>query len=153
DAVGLFVLEAPILRNLTKDNKDIEVGVMRYADYGLKFYGNVLLAHEDTIRSNPDLTRRFVAAALQGYDYALNDLDEAVAIFGKYPREPGPAKAKQELEIVKQLAYSDEAKANGIGTFAPKKVANSIDLISSGLGLKRNISPDEFYTPEFLPKK
>jgi NitT/TauT family transport system substrate-binding protein len=153
DAVGLFVLEAPILRNLTKDNKDIEVGVMRYADHGLKFYGNVLIAQEETIGANPDLTRRFVAATIKGFDYALNNLDEAVTIFGKYQREPGPAQAKQELELVKQLVYSEEARARGIGTFDPKKVALSIDLISQGLGLRRAISPDEYYTAEFLPKK
>jgi NitT/TauT family transport system substrate-binding protein len=153
DAVGLFVLEAPILRNLTKDNKDIEVGVMRYTDHGLKFYGNVLIAHEDTIKTNPDLTRRLVAATIQGFDYALNNMDEAVAIFGKYQRDPGPAQAKQELEIVKQLTYSEEAKASGIGAFDPKKVAASIDIISTGLGLKRAIAPDEYYTAEFLPKK
>jgi NitT/TauT family transport system substrate-binding protein len=153
DAVGLFVLEAPILRNLTKDNKDVEVGVMRYADHGLKFYGNVLIAQEDTIAGSPDLVRRFVAATLQGFEYALNNLDEAVAIFGKYQRDPGPAQARQELELVKQLAYSEEAKAHGIGAFDPKKVALSIELISQGLELKRTISAEEYYTPEFLPKK
>ena len=153
DAVGLFVLEAPILRNLTKDNKDIEVGVMRYADHGLKFYGNVLIGEEETIRANPDLTRRFVAATIKGFDYALNNMDEAVTIFGKYQREPGPAQAKEELQLVRDLVYSAEAKAYGIGTFDPAKVARSIDLISEGMGLKRKISPDEYYTPEFLPKK
>lgn len=153
DAVGLFVLEAPILRNLTKDNKDIEVGVMRYADHGLKFYGNVLIAQEETIRANPDLARRFVAATIKGFEYALNNMDEAVTIFGKYQRDPGPAQAKQELQLVKELVYSDEAKAHGIGTFDLKKAARSIDLVSEGMGLKRKISPDEYYTTEFLPKK
>ena len=153
DAVGLFVLEAPILRNLTKDNKDIEVGVMRYADHGLKFYGNVLIGEEETIRANPDLARRFVAATIKGFDYALNNMDEAVTIFGKYQREPGPAQAKEELQLVKELVYSAEAKARGIGTFDPEKAARSIDLVSEGMGLKRKISPDEYYTTEFLPKK
>ncbi len=153
DAVGLFVLEAPILRNLTKDNKDIEVGVMRYGDHGLKFYGNVLIGEEETIQANPDLTRRFVAATIKGFDYALNNMDEAVAIFGKYQREPGPAQAKEELQLVKELVYSAEAKAQGIGTFDPKKAARSVDLVSEGMGLKRKISSDEYYTTEFLPKK
>jgi NitT/TauT family transport system substrate-binding protein len=153
DAVGLFVLEAPILRNLTKDNKDIEVGVMRYADHGLKFYGNVLIAQEDTIRTSPDLTRRFVAATIKGFDHALNNLDEAVAIYGKYHREPGPAQAKQELELVKALVMSDEARARGIGTFDPKKVTLSIELISAGLGLKRAITPEEYHTAEFPPPR
>ena len=153
DAVGLFLLEVPVLRNLTKDNKDIEIGVMRYADHGLKFYGHALVAHEETIRANPDLARRFVAATIKGYDYAFKNIDEAVTIFGKYHRDPGPAEAKGQLQLAKELVYSDEAKAHGIGTFDLKKAARTIDLISEGLGLKRKISADEYYTTEFLPKK
>ena len=153
DAVALFVLETPILRNLTKDNREIEVGVMRFADHGMKLYAHALIAEEETIRANPDLVRRFVAATIKGFDYALNNMDEAIPSFGKYHREPGPVEAKDQLQFAKELIYSAEAKAKGIGTFDPGKVSMSIDLVSEGMNLKRKISPDEFYTTDFLPKR
>lgn len=153
DAAALFVLEVPLLRNLTKESKDVEIGFMRYADHGLKFYGSALIAHEETIKSSPDLVRRFVAATLKGYEYAVNNPDEAVAIFGKYQREPAAPQAKQELMLVKELALSEEAKAGGIGAIDPKKIQTTIDLVTEGLELKRKISPAELYTAGFLPKR
>jgi NitT/TauT family transport system substrate-binding protein len=153
DAVALFVLEVPLLMNLTKDSPDVQVAYMSYADHGLNFYGNALIANDDTIKSNPDLVRRFVAATIKGYDYAINHLDEAVAIFGKYQREPAAAQAKEELELVKDLVLSPEAKARGIGAVDPKKAQTTIDLVTSGLELKRKISPQELYTAQFLPKR
>jgi NitT/TauT family transport system substrate-binding protein len=153
DAVGLFVLEVPLLKELAKDNKDIDVGYMRYADYGLKFYGNGLIANEDMIRSNPDLTRRFVAATLRGFEYAFNNPDEAVAIFGKYQRDTPAPQVHEELLLVKDLGMSEEAKANGLGYIDPARAANTIELVTDGLQLKRKISPEEFYSSDFLPKR
>jgi NitT/TauT family transport system substrate-binding protein len=153
DAVGLFVVQVPLLRALTKDNRDIEVGYMRYADYGLKFYGNGLIAHEDMIQANPELTRRFVAATLRGYEYAVNNPDEAVAIFGKYQRDTPPPQVREELLLVKDLVYSEEARAHGIGTLDPAKVANTIELVTEGLELRRKLAPEELYTTQFLPSR
>jgi NitT/TauT family transport system substrate-binding protein len=42
-------------------------------DYGIHFYGDVLMTTDDLIARNPDLVRRFMRAALKGWTYAVEN--------------------------------------------------------------------------------
>ena len=61
-----------------------DVNIMLFADYGVKVYDDVLFATEDTMNNNPELVERFLRATLEGWQYAIENEEEAVDIVLKY---------------------------------------------------------------------
>lgn len=47
-------------------------------DYGWNFVGDSLITHRNMIERRPDLVRKFVAATLKGWEYALDHQDEII---------------------------------------------------------------------------
>ena len=59
------------------------------SDYGVGGYEGLVLAHERTIASDPELVRRFVAASQEGWRYAVEHPDEAAQLLLEWAPEPG----------------------------------------------------------------
>jgi NitT/TauT family transport system substrate-binding protein len=126
-------------------------GEFLYTDYGLDFYSNAVITHEDTIREKPDLVRRFTMAALRGLQYGLENPKEAVAILKKYAPENQEAIALEEWKVTSGLIMSPEAQRNGVGYMLPEKMKTTYDLVTAAF--KLNGSKDtaaNLYTNEFL---
>jgi PAS domain S-box-containing protein len=65
----------------------IQVTEILPSRYGVDFYGDSLFTHGNLIQRNPDLVRRFVAASLKGWQYALQHPEEiAQRIARELPR-------------------------------------------------------------------
>ncbi|MET0029689.1 MAG: EAL domain-containing protein [Candidatus Thiodiazotropha sp.] len=66
-----------------------EIGVkphfIKPRDYGIDFYGDVLVTREQEIRDHPQRVERFLRATLKGWSYALDHVEEMVdLILQKY---------------------------------------------------------------------
>jgi NitT/TauT family transport system substrate-binding protein len=64
-----------------------ELQVFHLYDYGLNFPEDGLYMMEETYENNPELARAFVTASLEGWQYAFEHPDEALAIVIRYMRE------------------------------------------------------------------
>lgn len=124
-----------------------------FADHGFEFYGNSLIASEETLEKNQDVTKRFLKATIKGLDYAFSNPDEAVELLRKSHPEVEAKPAKEELLLVKQLALSEEANKSGIGYMAEDKVKNTIEAMKKYMGLKGDVVPKDVYTNSMLPAK
>ena len=51
--------------------KGIQLNELNPAEYGLSFYGDTLYSTHEFVSKNPDITRRFVKASIEGWKYAL----------------------------------------------------------------------------------
>ena len=60
---------------------------MRYADYGIRSYSDVIFATGKTIRENPDLVRRYMRALARGMQYILDNPDETVQMVASFPEQ------------------------------------------------------------------
>jgi signal transduction histidine kinase/ABC-type nitrate/sulfonate/bicarbonate transport system substrate-binding protein len=49
----------------------IKVNILKPADYGVDFYGDVIFGLQRTIHNNEDITNKFKAATLKGWEYAM----------------------------------------------------------------------------------
>jgi NitT/TauT family transport system substrate-binding protein len=61
-----------------------EVRAFAYAAYGVEVVGYTIVASADTVKSQPDLVSRFVAATLKSWAYAVDHPDEALAALIKH---------------------------------------------------------------------
>ena len=135
------------------EKQGLHVQAMRFSDFGLVAYGNMLMTTDATINDKPDLVRRFTQATVKGLAYAFENPDEAAAVLQKLHREADPQFSKEELLGTRELAWSDEAKASGLGAISRDKIATTRDVVTAALSLKRVVPVDELYTTQFLPAR
>ncbi|HRC63326.1 MAG TPA: ABC transporter substrate-binding protein [Dehalococcoidia bacterium] len=95
----------------------VDVRVFDPADYGVATLGLTFLAHEDTVRGDPDLVRRFLRASMRGVEYAAAHVDEAVDITLRYANGADPGQQRYLLET----DLANARRADGIGRSSPEQ--------------------------------
>lgn len=147
DAVCEFITSGPKIVAQTPQ----KTSHFLYADFGFRAYANAVVVHEDMIRQNPDLVRRFVRAAMRGLDYAVKNPDEAIKALLKFQPENKPALAAEEWAVAASLIMTDEAKRNGVGYMDPERMAVTFDLVTSAFELNKNKDKVEnIFSNDFL---
>ena len=129
----------------------LTVKPMRFADFGLVAYGNAVTAHDDTIKQNPELIRRFLRATDKGLKWAFEHKQDAIAIIRKNNPEVHLEWGLEELEGLEALAWSPEAKKQGLGWIDRGKMAATIETVTKALKLPRKVELDEIYALDFHP--
>ncbi len=111
DAAVVFFFNDALLMQA----KGFPTGWLMFSDLGLKVYSTSLTVHEDVIKQNPGLVRRFTKAFVKGWTYSKAHPDEALAIFLKANPNVDPTYAKLKLPAVLGLTESADVKKNGLG--------------------------------------
>jgi NitT/TauT family transport system substrate-binding protein len=89
--VNIFALEV--------QQAGYQINIVYPDDYGIHFYGDVLITTDALIAENPDLVRRFTRAALEGWTYAVENPAAMGAFVQKYKLD-----ADADLEVAKMTA-------------------------------------------------
>jgi NitT/TauT family transport system substrate-binding protein len=144
DAIGQFTIGEPLLK---KHAAPKELVRLTYADAGLDFYSNGIVATEATISSRSDLVKRFVGATMRGLTDALAAPKEAAGILNKYHREVDAGIAAGEVEI---LQYLTSAPGHRMGVIDAKRVGQTISVVSGAFQLKSPVRPEDVYAPGFV---
>jgi NitT/TauT family transport system substrate-binding protein len=148
DAITSFWGTAPTLARLAK-TQGLTVNMLRWSDAGFELYSNGLLVGDDMIKSRPEKVRGFVQATLKGFQTSFDHPEEAVDILMEsYPTLDREV-AATELQIIKEMAFSEDAKQHGIGWINDKTMQMTIDAVAEVFGIEKP-SPSSVYTNEFL---
>lgn len=148
DAITNYIMEKPNLEKQAASQGGIND--FMYADWGLPLLSNAILVTDDYAHKDPTVVRAFVKASLRGFAYSFDHPDEAVNALLKHEPLLERNIARQELEMVKQLVLTDEARKQGLGYMDPAKVQSTISTVAKYYELKRVPKPAEIYTNEFL---
>jgi NitT/TauT family transport system substrate-binding protein len=143
--VGQFTVGEPMLRAQAAPKKLVRFA---FSDSGLNYYGNGLIATEATIKSRPDLVRRFVAATVKGMKAAFADPAEAGAIMHKHHPEVDVEVAKGETEAVAELA---DVKGKPLAQIDPSRIQTTLDVVNGAFKLKSPINAGDAYVAGFVP--
>ena len=146
DGIGQFTVGEPLLAIAAAPK---EVLGLPYADAGLDYYSNGIVAADETLRSNPELVRRFVRATLDGLKAAMANPQEAGEIMHRRHPEIDLRIAIEETEKVRQLAQQPNA---ALGSIDPARVQKTIDVVGSAFELKSRVATADVYAPGFLPE-
>ena len=144
--VGQFTVGEPLLRRQAAPAKLVRFA---FADAGVSFYGNGIIATDTTIATRPDIVRRFVAATIRGMQDAFADPEEAGRIMNKYHPAVDALVAKGETEAVAELA---EVKGQPLGMINPYKIEETIAAVTSVFTLKNRVTVRDMYEPGFVPQ-
>jgi NitT/TauT family transport system substrate-binding protein len=144
EAIGQFTVGEPRLK---KEAAPKELVELTYAAAGLDFYSNGIVASETTIKSNPDLVRRFVAATLRGLKDTLDNPQQAAEIMQKFHREIDVAMAAGELIKVRELAVIPNT---ALGSIIEKRAQSTIDVVAGAFDLKKPVMVQDVFESGFV---
>lgn len=144
NAIGQFTVGQPLLEAAVKPRKLVRLA---YKDGGLDYYGNGIVATEQTIKDNPALLKAFVRATLKGMRDAFANPAEAGAILNKYQKQISPEVGQGETELVKELAV---VPGQTLGAIDEARIKKTIDIMAKSYSLKQPVEAKEMYAPGFV---
>lgn len=127
-----------------------EAAAMLYSDFGLASYGNAIIVRDKTVADKPDLVRRFTDASLRGLAYALEHPEEAVDVLRKNNPEIDRAGALDELAAYKKIQDTADVKVHGFGHIDEKRLAETRDIVTKAISLKRTVPLEDIYSKGFV---
>lgn len=134
--------------------KDEDVVVLPYPQFGVKLYGNAIIASEDILKRNPEAVKAFLRAFTRGVKDVIADPDASVATVRE--RDPlmdsGLELRRLKLALASSVATAD-AKAEGFGEVSPPRLALMASQVNDAFGLKERIQPDRIFLSGMLPTK
>jgi NitT/TauT family transport system substrate-binding protein len=129
-----------------------DVVVFRYADSGLPFYGNGVVASPAMIAERGPQIAAFLRATIK----AMREIaaDPRIGIAAVKAQDP---LIDEEVELQRlRIALSENilterVAAYGIGEASEERLKASIEAVSASFGLSRTITPAELFDASFLP--
>lgn len=130
-------------------NFDLNFIPLNQFDKRLDYYTPVIISNETLLNDNPELAKKFMKATTEGYQFAIDNPEEAAKILVKHATE-----IDEELAIESQkfLAskYKDDAPRWGE---MKDEVWNNYTAFLKEYGLiNKDLKPEDAYTNEFLPQ-
>jgi NitT/TauT family transport system substrate-binding protein len=143
EAVSIYIANEPVQLKA----EGYELNEIRVADY-VQLASNGIITNETTIRSDPELVGRIVAAFLEGLADTMADPDGAYDISTKYVDELAQADRATQMEVLNRSI--ELWQTDSPGRSAPQAWANMRDtLLRMGL-LQASIDLDQAFTNEFI---
>ena len=126
-----------------------------YSDFGVNQVGYCMVTHNDLIKENPDLVKRFMKATIESYANAEKNPDAAVNAIGEilggsHNEDAGKAQAREVLDVTLGILYSKANKKKVLGLNVESDWEDMVSLMKEYNDLDKNAKASDFYTNEFI---
>jgi NitT/TauT family transport system substrate-binding protein len=131
-----------------------DVTVLQYPDYGVKLYGNVIIATPKILKENPAAVKAFLQAFTKG---AKDVITNPAAAIEYVKQRDGIINTELETRRLKlaidTVINSADARAEGFGQLNPGRLSLMASQVSDAFNTKTRINPDAVWNASFLPSK
>ncbi|CAN6484084.1 unnamed protein product [Victoria cruziana] len=129
-----------------------DVVVLPYADYGVKLYGNALIASPKLIKEQPELIKAFIKGFLKG---AKDVMANPAAAIETVKARDGIINVELETRRLKMaidtVVASADARKEGFGQVNPGRLSLMASQVSDAFGTKNRVDPAAVWTAALLP--
>jgi NitT/TauT family transport system substrate-binding protein len=126
-----------------------ELDNYRFADYGVPTVSTSIFASNSFIKDNPDVLRKFIAASLKGWSFALDNPAKTIQHLKAVFPEMNEKLATSELAAITPLFCSGGAKFLGKAEDAhwtrTQTLLSEVGLLPAGQ------DPKSYYSNDYLP--
>ena len=134
--------------------KTADIVVMPYADFGVKLYGNVIIASPKMVKDNSAAVKAFLSAFAKGAKEVMANPDAAIDFVKARDGIINVDLEKRRLRMaIDAVVASPDARAEGFGQVVPGRLALMASQVSDAYGTKTRIDPTTVWTDAFLPAK
>ena len=153
DAITGFTFTS-LLNLEARGVKAEDVVVLPYPDYGVKLYGNAIIASPKMLKENPAAVKAFLVAFAKGMKDVM--ANPAAAIADVKARD-GIVNVELETRRLKlaidTVINSPNARAEGFGQINGPRLSLMASQVSDAFNTKSRVNPDVVWNGSFLPTK
>lgn len=146
DVMAAYLIDQPLIA----EDRGHGTTIIRPADYGVNFYGDVLFTSNDLIQNNPDLVQGFVDATLAGWEYALENVGESVSHTLLYVEDDVGISESHQQRMLQASIPLIKPGGMEVGQMSHDKWTESYELLLGSKIIDSEIDVSESYTTEFL---
>ena len=151
DAITGFTFTS-LLNIEARGVKAADVTVLPYADFGVKLYGNAIIATPKILKENPAAVKAFLAAFTKGAKDVIADPAKAIeavkARDGIINTELETRRLKLAIDTV---INSPDARAEGFGQAHGARLSLMASQVSDAFGTKTRVKVEDIWNGSFLP--
>ena len=153
DAITGFTFTS-LLNLEARGVKAEDVVVLPYPDYGVKLYGNAIIASPKLLKENPAAVKAFLVAFAKGMKDVM--ANPAAAIADVKARD-GIVNVELETRRLKlaidTVINSPNARAEGFGQINGPRLSLMASQVSDAFNTKNRVNPDVIWNGSYLPTK
>ena len=132
--------------------KTEDVVIMPYADFGVKLYGNVIIASPKLIKENPAAVKAFLSAFTKG---AKEVMANPAASIEFVKQRDGiinvPLETRRLQMAIDSVVASPDARKEGFGQINPARMSLMASQVSDAFATKTRIDPAAVWNGSMLP--
>lgn len=153
DAITGFTFTS-LLNLEARGVKAEDVVVLPYPDFGVKLYGNAIIASPKILKENPAAVKAFLVAFAKGMKDVIGN---PAAAIGDVKARDGIINAELETRRLKlaidTVINSANARAEGFGQVNGPRLSLMASQVSDAFNTKSRVNPDVVWNASFLPTK
>lgn len=129
-----------------------DVVVMLMYDFGLRCYGNAVIANKDFAAAHPEIVRSFLTAVVKGWASTIDAPDAAIAsLMRRNPSlDPKTEMKRLEMVIIDNVGTAN-AVEHGMGDVDQERFALALRQLGATYRFNAPPSLEKFFTPDYLP--
>ncbi|MFT3813979.1 MAG: ABC transporter substrate-binding protein [Acidovorax sp.] len=151
DAITGFTFTS-LLNLEARGVKAADVVVMPFASYGVKLYGNAIIASPKLIQENPAAIKAFLLAFAKGAKEVMAHPAAAAATVKARDGIVDAALETRRLQLaIDTVVNTPDARAEGFGQVAPTRLSLMASQVSDVYATKTRVNPGAVWNGSFLP--
>lgn len=139
-------------QSLTLPKQGVPLVDFAYSKYGTNTVGLTIFAHNDVIKDNPDMVRRFVKATVRSFEAAIKEPEASIKAGQKIKADLETSLSLDQLKVGIGLMKTDATKSLPTGHFALKDWEDTVELMKKYMALETTMTAKDFFTNDYLPK-
>ncbi len=129
-----------------------DVTVMAYPDFGVKLYGNAIIASPKMIKENPEAIKAFLAAFAKGAKEVIADPANAIEAVKARDGIINTQLEVRRLQLaIDTVINSPSAREEGFGQVKAPRLALMASQVSDAFKTKSRVKADQVWDGSFLP--
>jgi len=129
-----------------------DVVIMPYPQFGVKLYGNAIIASPKFLKEKPEAVKAFLKAFAKGAREVLANPDAGLATVKARDGIINVDLEKRRLVMaIDQVVNSPDARAEGFGQVKLPRLSLMASQVADAYNTKTRVNPDAVWTPAYLP--
>ena len=151
DAITGFTFTS-LLNLEARGVKAQDVVVLPYPSYGVKLYGNVVIASEEFLKKNPEAVKAFLRAFSKGVKDVIADPKAAAAVVKQRDGIVNEALEARRLKMaLDDVVLTADARAEGFGEVKSPRLTLMASQVSDAYATKQRVDPAKVWNAAYLP--
>ena len=131
-----------------------DIVILPYPAYGVRLYGNVIIATPKIIKENPAAVKAFLLAFTKGAKEVMANPDAAIEYVKARDGIINVDLEKRRLRLaIESVVASPDARTEGFGVVNPGRLSLMASQVSDAFNTKTRVDAGAVWSDAFLPSK